>query len=134
MSMRISSAILLPLALAACGERNADTDTLANVEAQQRAAADDDGVIECAAKGATAFTRSCTVDRTESDQGLVLTVRHRDGAFHRLLVTKDGRGVIAADGAEKAVVTILGPGQIEVALSGDRYRLPATVKGAAKPS
>jgi len=131
--MRISSAILLLLALAACGERNADKDTLANVEAKQRAAADDDGLIECAAKGTNAFTRSCTVDRTDSDQGLVLTLRHDDGAFHRLLVTKDGRGVIAADGAEKAVVTILGPGRIEVALSGDRYRLPATVKGAAKP-
>ncbi|WP_338061600.1 hypothetical protein [Sphingomonas pollutisoli] len=132
--MRTSSAILLPLALAACGERTADTDTLATVEAQQRAAADDDGLIECAPKGAGSFTRACTVDRTESDQGLVLTVRHASGAFHRLLVTKDGRGVVAADGAEPAVVTILGPGRIEVALSGDRYRLPATVKGAAKPS
>jgi hypothetical protein len=131
--MRISSALLLAFALAACGERNTDNETLANVEAQQRAAADDDGLIECAAKGA-AFTRSCTVDRTQGDQGLVLTLRHKDGAFHRLLVTRDGRGVIAADGAEKAVVTVLDPGRIEVALAGDRYRLPATVKGAAKPS
>ena len=134
MSMRISSAILLALALAGCGERATDNDTLANVEAQQRASADDDGLIECAPKGAGAFTRSCTVDRTESDNGLVLTLRHKDGAFHRLLVTKDGRGVIAADGAEKAVVTVLDAGRIEVALAGDRYRLPATVKGAAKSS
>ena len=37
--------------------------------------------------------------------------------------------VIAADGAEKATVTITGPGEIEVAIGGDRYRLPATVKG-----
>jgi hypothetical protein len=132
--MRISSALLLALALAACGDRNTDNETLANVEAQQRAAADDDGLIECAAKGAVAFTRSCTVDRTESDQGLVLTLRHKDGAFHRLLVTRDGRGVIAADGAEKAVVTVLDAGRIEVTLAGDRYRLPATVKGATKPS
>lgn len=61
----------------------------------------------------------------------MLTVRHPDGAFHRLLVTKDGRGVIAADGAETAVVTIIANGEIEVALGGDRYRLPATVKGKA---
>lgn len=134
MSMRISSTILLPLALAGCGARNTDRDTLAHAEAEQRAAADDDGLIECAAKGSVAFTRSCTVDRTDSDQGLVLTVRHADGAFHRLLVTRDGRGVIAADGAEAAVVTILDPGRIEVALSGDRYRLPATVKGASRSS
>jgi hypothetical protein len=132
--MRISSALLLALALTACGERNTDNETLVNVEAQQRAAADDDGLIECAAKGVAAFTRSCTVDRTESDQGLVLTLRHKDGAFHRLLVTKDGRGVIAADGAEKAVVTVLDAGRIEVTLAGDRYRLPATVKAAAKRS
>lgn len=134
MFMRISSVLLLATALAACGERNTDNEMLATVEAQQRAAAHDDGLIECAAKGAGAFTRSCTVDRTESDQGLVLTLRHKDGAFHRLLVTRDGRGVIAADGAERAVVTVLDAGRIEVALSGDRYRLPATVKAAAKPS
>ncbi len=134
MSMRISSVLLLAVALAACGERNTDNETLAKVEAQQRAAADDDGMIECAVKGAGAFTRSCTVDRAESDQGLVLTLRNKDGAFHRLLVTKDGRGVIAADGAEMAVVTVLDAGRIQVALAGDRYRLPATVKGVAKPS
>ena len=32
-----------------------------------------------------------------------------------------------------SVVTVIGPGSIEVALGGDRYRLPATVKGAAAP-
>lgn len=135
MAMRISSvAVLLTLALAGCGERKTDRETLANVEAQQSAAADDDGAIECAHKGASAFTRTCSVDRADSDAGLVLTLRHSDGAFHRLLVTKDGRGVIAADGAEKASVTIVGSGKIEVALGGDRYRLPATVKAPAKKS
>jgi len=51
-----------------------------------------------------------------------------------LLVTQDGRGVIAADGAEAAKVTITGADGIEVALGGNRYRLPATVKGTTKPS
>lgn len=129
MSMRISSAILVPLALCACGERRADHATLARVEAEQRMAQDDSGNIVCAQRGSKDFARACTIDRAESAAGLVLTVRHPDGAFHRLLVTKDGRGVIAADGAEKAVVTVLGAGEIEVALGGDRYRLPATVKG-----
>jgi hypothetical protein len=36
--------------------------------------------------------------------------------------------VVAADGAEKAVISIIGNGRIEVALAGHRYRLPATVK------
>ena len=134
MSMRIFSGILI-LLLAGCGEQRTDTATLAKVEAEQRKTQDDSGNIVCAQHGSRDFARTCTVDRAESDAGLILTVRHADGAFHRLLVTKDGRGVIAADGAEKAVVSVIGDGEIEVALGGDRYRLPATVKGKpAKPA
>ncbi len=131
MSMRISSAALLLLALAACGEPQTDKATLAKVEAEQRARPDDSGNIVCAQRGSVDFARVCTVDRTQSADGLVLTLRHPDGTFHRLLVTRDGRGVIAADGAEKAMVSVIGSGEIEVALGGDRYRLPATVKGKA---
>ena len=58
----------------------------------------------------------------------VLTIRHPDGGFRRLRITADGRGVIAADGAEPARVSVIGPADIEVAVGGDRYRLPATVK------
>ena len=128
MSMRISSAFLL-LALAGCGEQRTDQATLAKVEAEARKTQDDSGNILCAQRGSKDFARTCTIDRADSGDGLILTVRHPDGAFHRLLVTKDGRGVVAADGAERAVVTVIGTGEIEVALGGDRYRLPATVKG-----
>jgi hypothetical protein len=120
---------LLPLLLVGCGERATDHNVLAQVEAKQRSDAESDGQIVCAQHGSNDFARVCTVDRVNSADGLVLTVSHPDGSFHRLLVTKDGRGVIAADGAEKAVVTILAPGRIEVELGGDRYQLPATVKG-----
>jgi hypothetical protein len=126
--IRPAAASLLFL-LAGCGEAKTDHAALANVEAAQRANAEDDGAIVCAHQGSTDFARVCTVEREQGADGLILTVRHPDGAFHRLLVTKDGRGVIAADGAEKAVVTILGKDSIEVALGGDRYRLPATVRG-----
>ncbi|GHH07114.1 hypothetical protein GCM10008023_00880 [Sphingomonas glacialis] len=122
---------MLLLALAACGEPQTDKATLAKVEAEQRARQDDSGNIVCAQRGSGDFARVCTVDRTQSADGLVLTLRHPDGTFHRLLVTRDGRGVIAADGAEKAMVSVIGSGEIEVALGGDRYRLPATVKGKA---
>lgn len=131
MSTRISSLLLLFFSLAACGEQRTDHATLAKVEAEQRRARDDSGNIVCARHGSNDFARTCTVDRSETDAGLILTVRHPDGAFHRLLVTKDGRGVVAADGAETAVVTIIANGEIEVALGGDRYRLPATIKGKA---
>jgi hypothetical protein len=84
--------------------------------------------IACAAAGATDLTPVCTHDRTETPNGVFLTLRHPDGAFRRLQIIRDGRGVIAADGAEPAKVTPLGPAQIEVALGGARYRLPATVR------
>ena len=111
---------LTPLLLAAaCGStRNGNAET-----------ADDSGNIACAPQGASEFKRACTLDRVAGDDGLSLVVHNPDGGFHRLLVTKDGRGVVAADGAEKAAVTITGPGEIEVAIGGDRYRLPATIKG-----
>ena len=133
MSMRISSAILLLPLLAACGEQKTDHATLAKYEAQQNATLADDGRVLCAI-GQGALTRACTIDRELGDQGLILTLRHPDGAFHRLLVTRDGRGVIAADGAEPAKVSVLAGNEIEVALGGNRYRLPATVKGGAPAS
>lgn len=132
MSMRTSSALGAALLLAACGEPRTDQAVLAKVEAEQRAARDAKGEIICAREGSRDFARTCTVDRVDSEAGLMLTLRHPDGAFRRLLVTRDGRGVVAADGAEKAVVKVIGTGEIEVTLGGDRYRLPATVK--PKPS
>lgn len=132
MSTRISSALAAALLLAACGEPRTDQAVLAKVEAEQRAARDAKGEIVCAREGSSDFARTCTVDRVDSEAGLMLTLRHPDGAFRRLLVTKDGRGVVAADGAVKAVVKVIGTGEIEVTIGGDRYRLPATVK--SKPS
>lgn len=108
---------MLALPLSACN-RTQNTETAA-----------DNARIDCAPDGAADFTRACTLDRVSGDDGLTLVVHNPDGGFHRLLVTTDGRGVIAADGAEKARVTIIGPGRIEVAVGGDRYHLPATVKG-----
>ena len=119
--------------LAGCGEAKTDHATLANVEAEQRAAVESGDTIICAHNGSSDFARVCTVEREQGAAGLILTLRHPDGAFHRLLVTQDGRGVIAADGAEKAVITILDKDSIQVALGGDRYRLPATVRSKTSP-
>lgn len=85
--------------------------------------------IPCALAGAPDLVPVCTFDTTETPGGTILTLRHPDGAFHRLQITRDGRGVVAADGAEPAKVTPLGRDQIEVELGGARYRLPATVRG-----
>ena len=127
---RAAGAFLL---LAACSDpatQTADTNVLAQVEAEQAKAAEDDGNILCA-RGQGALRRSCTVEQAQGNRGLILTLRHADGGFHRLLVTRDGRGVVAADGAEPARVTIPDAGSIDVAIGDGRYRLPATIKGGA---
>lgn len=133
MSLRIfevSGAVAL-LTLAAC---NPDPVTTAADHAQdaraQAAREAAEGRIPCALGGGNDFTTRCTIDRTQTQDGLMLTVRHPDGGFHRLRVTRDGRGVIAADGAKAATVAIIDKDGIEVAIDDARYRLPATVKGA----
>jgi hypothetical protein len=132
MSTRISSAALLLLATAGCGrsaDQLANTAALDHAEAQAQAEAEDDGRVLCA-RGGAALEQTCTVEQTQGSDGLVLTLRHPDGGFRRLKVTRDGRGVVAADGADAARVAVIGPGVIEVTVGTDRYRLPATVKPA----
>ena len=84
--------------------------------------------IACRAAGERVFEPDCTVERSQIADGTVLTLRHADGHFRRLLVMKDGRGVTAADGAEEAVIRMAGNRQIEVRLGSDAYRLPAKVE------
>ena len=116
---RIAPAAAL-LLLAACGESDAPDEQTAAAAASDK--------IECAVGGSTGFERACTVESGAGPEGLTLTLRAPDGSFRRLLVTTDGRGVVAADGAEPAAVTPLSGNRIEVTIGGDRYRLPATVK------
>lgn len=135
MSMRISSALALAVVLAACsGQQPAGNAEFENAFAAANTQAEDGGRIVCAPAGNVAFARNCTLDRVQSAEGLLLTVRKPDGGFRRLLVVRDGRGVIAADGAEAAKVTVIADRQIEVAIGGDRFRLPATMKGKSATS
>ena len=125
MSKRALPAAVL-LLLASCEDPNEATR-------QALAAADNEaaenGRVECAAPGASAFARVCTIERVQGPEGTTLVIHHPDGGFRRLLVTRDGRGVVAADGAEQAIVSLQSEDRIEVELAGYRYRLPATVKG-----
>jgi hypothetical protein len=129
-SSRAHGAIVLALLVAACSgapsevseQRDQAPDNTAAV-AQPEAPR-----IECAAPGSTQFAPACTVDRAETPDGVILTLRRPDGAFHRLQITRDGRGVIAADGAEPPKVTPIAADRIEVELGGARYRLPATIR------
>ena len=107
------------LLLAACGGSDDGEETTAAAAAGEK--------VECAIAGA-AFENVCTVERIAGSEGLTLVIRSPSGSFRRFLVTRDGRGLVAADGAETAAVTVLSDNRIEVAIAGDRYRLPATVR------
>lgn len=88
---------------------------------------DNNREIACALDGAEVFADACRVDRTVENSRLILTVRHPDGGFRRLEVVKDGRGIVAADGAEQATVA-LSDGMLDVSVGKDHYLLPATMK------
>lgn len=86
--------------------------------------------IACALTPDATFARTCRVERSAGPDGLLLTILRPDGGFRRLRVTDDGRGVVAADGAERAEVAIIDGNRIEVAIGNARYRLPATISAA----
>ncbi|WP_260582782.1 hypothetical protein [Sphingopyxis sp. PET50] len=122
--MRIIGLAALPLLLLAACDRTPDNARLAETEAKQARDAANDGRIECALEGAKLFDRTCTVEEMIGEGGTILVVGRADVGYRRLQITTDGRGVISADGSEPAAVTIIGEGMIEVAVGGDRYRLP----------
>ncbi|MGL3820997.1 hypothetical protein [Sphingopyxis sp. R3-92] len=121
--------LLALLSLAGCGEAQ-KPDTPVAADAKSASAAASDGRIACALEGAKAYDRSCTIEEMAGADGDVLIVGRRDIGYRRLLIATDGRGLVSADGAEPAKVAIVGDGLIEVAIAGDRYRLPANTGGA----
>lgn len=124
--MRVFAAFAM-LMLAACGESERGNAPGA-VATANTAAAVEDNRIECLLRGGEQFERFCTIDREQGPAGRILVLRKPDGGFRRLLVATDGRGVVAADGAEPAIVSILRDSRIEVAIGGDRFRLPAQIR------
>ncbi len=127
--MRITGLAVLPLLLLAACDRAPDNAKLAEAEAKQSRDAANDGRIDCALEGAKLFDRTCTVQEISGADGAVLVVGRSDVGYRRLQITTDGRGVISADGAEVANVSIVDEGVIEVAIGNDRYRLPADTGG-----
>lgn len=113
--------------LVSCGDSDASRG-----EGTGADAAKGEALIACATDGSRQWERACTVETTQGTDGPILVLRGPDGGFRRLAITSDGRGVVAADGAEPALVTPAGKGLIEVAIGNDRYRLPATVKSAPR--
>lgn len=126
---RFGGALLALIALAGC-DRAPDNGDLAEAEAHGSRKAAENGRIECALEGAKLFDRTCTVDEMSGADGTILVVGRANVGYRRLQITTDGRGVVSADGAEPAKVSIVGNNMIEVAIGHDRYRLPANTGGA----
>ena len=128
--MRTLGGIAGFMLLAACGGAP-DNGDLAEAEARGSREAAENGRIECALEGAKLFDRTCTVEEMSGADCTVLVVGRPNVGYRRLQITTDGRGVVSADGAEPAKVTIVGDGIIEVSIGNDRYRLPANTGGTA---
>ena len=124
--MRTSERLILLAAtavLAGCsGSASSDRESLTG---------GDDSRIACALGDETEFTEQCDAERVQHGDRRELVLRHRDGGFRRFDIVTDGRGLVAADGSEEALVTPLTDGRIELSVGGDRYRIPATVKPGA---
>jgi hypothetical protein len=83
--------------------------------------------IECRVGNMNDFEPVCSGESADTAEGRVLTLRFPSGGFRRVLIARDGRGVLSADGAEQAHVTIIAGNRIEIEIGGDRFRLPARV-------
>lgn len=121
---------ILPLLLLAACNRAPDNGELAEAEARGSREAAENGRIECALEGTKLFDRTCTVEEMSGEGGTILVVGRGNVGYRRLQITTDGRGLVSADGAEPAKVSIIGNNMIEVAVGHDRYRLPANTSGA----
>jgi hypothetical protein len=126
--MKALGGVIAVLLVAGCNG-GPDNGKLAEAEARGSKEAALDGLIDCALEDAKAFDRDCTITEMSGADGTVLVVGKADVGYRRLQIASDGRGVVSADGAESAKVTIVGDGMIEVAVGADRYRLPANTGG-----
>lgn len=114
MPERAAGASLLCLVLMGCGSGKTALGTAP--------------AIECAIGPHAVLRSDCPVER-DAD---ILTIRHADGGFRRLRIVRDGRGLISADGAEDAKVSVAAQGKIELAIGNERYRLPAAMAEAGQ--
>ncbi|MBA1375652.1 hypothetical protein [Sphingomonas ursincola] len=124
MSMRISETLVVSAALAVLAGCSGETQP-------DPVAGADDSRVACALGSDTEFAQKCDVERVQNGDRRELVLRHPDGGFRRFEIVTDGRGLIAADGAEQAVVTPLADGRIQLSVGDDRYRIPATIKPGA---
>src|SRR6266446_10240481 len=128
MSLRISSAVLLLGALAACSSKSGTAQSGQAGEAAKTAQ-----MVPCALAGAKSFTDQCQLERGSEDGKPVLVVRHPGGGFRRLVELEGGKRFAAADGADPVSQEANGK-EIEVTVGDDHYLFPGpATANAAHP-
>jgi hypothetical protein len=129
MFLRISSAAIVALALAACSSGGDAGDSVGTDGASAASAAQ---TVPCALAGSRSFTAQCGLETSTSDGKSIVTLRHPDGGFRRLIALDGGKRYAAADGSDEVVLEVNGA-EIEVTLGDDHYLLPGpTSADAAK--
>lgn len=112
--MKIVAGALL-LLLAACGSSN-------DGQQGRTGKAEAEPGFECAVDGASDYGTGCTIERKAAPGGAILTLRSPTGSFRRVRV--GGGSIAAADGAQPARILGGDGARVEVAIGGDRYRIP----------
>ena len=134
MSLRISSAVAFLSALAACSSGTSASDEASAAAGQtQQGAAGAVISVPCALAGAKGYTDVCAIERASLDGKVLLTLRHPDGGFRRLIELDGGRRFAAADGSAEVAIEANGQ-EIEVTLGEDHYLFPAATVPSAPPS
>jgi hypothetical protein len=111
--VRAAPGLALLLLTAGCSRGN---------EEQQASAAVAAPGLECATDGASDYGTGCTIERKAATGGTILTLRSPTGSFRRLRIASGN--VATADGAEPARLIGGDAKRVEVAIGGDRYRIP----------
>lgn len=123
MSLRISSALGLLVAVAACGAESASSPT-------EQSRADEPGsTLDCAIGGVADLSPVCTLEQVAGTGEIV--IHHPDGGFRRLTRDPKTGDLAPLDGAEPLVPQAGAEGVLGFAVGSDRYSIPANLLNPA---
>ena len=134
MFLRISNAAFLLAAMTACSQGGSPASE-ASAAAGQAGGGAPGAVtsVPCALGGAKSFTAACTIERESRDGRTMLTLRHPDGGFRRVIELGGGTSFAAADGSDEVAIGANGQ-EIEVTLGSDHYLFPAAAAATSAPA
>jgi hypothetical protein len=125
MSLRISSALGLLVALAACGAESSPPPPGTPDSADQPGSA-----VDCAIGGVADLSPVCTLELIAGTQEIV--IHHPDGGFRRFTRDPATGDLAPFDGAEPLVPQAGEGGATRFAVGPDRYSIPAELLAPAR--